>query len=97
MNATVGVNTVIRSVDWQRGDVALCFSTVYHACGAALAWAAERYGIEVNSIEIQHPLSSKDILRLTEERIQSLKKSGKTVKLLLFDAISSMPSVVVPW
>ncbi|KAG6018714.1 hypothetical protein E4U41_003647, partial [Claviceps citrina] len=56
-NATDGVNTVLRNVRWNNGDVVLSFSTVYEACGKAVDYLAEYHdgALEHRTIPLAYP------------------------------------------
>lgn len=50
-------------------------------------------GLKTIKTEIEYPISNDEILALTESAL----KTGQSVKLVLMDAISSLPGVRFPW
>jgi len=50
-------------------------------------------GFRIQKIELDYPISDEEIVRLTETE---LKHNGK-IRLVLMDAISSLPGVCFPW
>lgn len=96
-NSTTAVNCVLRSVPWNKGDVILCYDTAYGSCSAAIKLLKDRYAVEVDVLSLAYPLEHDALLEQTKKRIQALKREGKVVRLMLLDALSSTPGVIVPW
>lgn len=96
-NSTTAVNCVLRSVPWNQGDVILCYNTAYGSCSAAIKLLKDRYGVEVDVLDLVYPLEHDELLEQTKASIQKLKGEGKVVKLMLLDALSSAPGAIVPW
>jgi len=90
-NATTGVNTVLRSLDFEPGDELLTTDHEYNACRNVLDFVAERWRAKVVVASVPFPLSSE-----TEvvDRVLSAV-TGKT-KLLLIDHVTSATGVIFP-
>jgi len=104
LNATTGVNTVLRSIRWKKRDHILYFpSASYKACYNTLLYLQDHYDeldIQLVPVHFDVPISHKEILRLTEETIEKTRASlqpGERLHLGLMDAICSLPGVVMPW
>ncbi|BFZ59140.1 erg26, C-3 sterol dehydrogenase [Saitoella coloradoensis] len=93
-NATSGVNAVLRSLHWERGDKVLYMSTIYGACERALVYIADTRGVELVRLDVTYPLSDNAVMNIVKK---SLDLHKGTIKLALIDAVSSMPAVRVPW
>lgn len=90
-NATHGVNTVLRSLSFEKGDELLVTDHEYNACRNALDYVAKRTGAKVTIAKIQLPVKQpEDVLASILEKV-----SPKT-KLLLIDHVSSPTAVVFP-
>src|SRR5271169_1019535 len=63
-----------------------CEKTVQYLCDTVS-------GFKIEKIELDYPISDDEILTLTESAL----KSNKSIKLILMDAISSLPGVLLPW
>lgn len=91
VNATAGVNTVLRSLSFKPGDELLVSNHEYNACRNAIHYAADRCGATVITIEVPFPLESDD------EVLDSImaKVTDKT-RLLLIDHVTSQTGLVLP-
>lgn len=90
-NATTGVNTVLRSLEFKPGDELLVSNHGYNACRNALQFVAERSGAKVVVVEFPFPLESPD--EITKAVLE--KVTDKT-RLLLIDHITSPTGLVLP-
>ncbi|RLV95422.1 Hercynylcysteine sulfoxide lyase [Spathaspora sp. JA1] len=90
-NATTGVDTILRSYPFEKGDKIVIQSNVFGACGNVVKFLQDRYGIEYIKIEVNYPISDEEIL----EKFEKVFKEHKP-RLCLFDTISSMPGVIFP-
>lgn len=96
-NATTGVNTVLRNLDYQEGDVILHFNTIYGACSKTIESLHETTSVLESCIELTYPIEDDDILRLFKKSVQELRVQGKNVKLAIFDTVLTFPGVRFPW
>ena len=96
-NATTGINTVLRSLVFQQGDIILHFSTIYGACGKTVEYICETTPAESGNVMLEYPLNDDEIVAKFAEALEKLKADGKKVRVAIFDTISSLPGVVVPW
>lgn len=96
-NATTGVNTVLRSLQYQRGDVIIYFSTIYSACEKTVEYLMESTPAQGEKVELQYPMADDEVVRRFEEALDTLKTCGKRAKVAIFDTVSSIPGVRVPW
>ncbi len=90
-NATYGVNAVLRSRQWKKGDRILTTKLIYPACRNALAFIAEEFGVTVNTVEIPYPPRSADDI---VERIVTAVTPD--TKLALIDHVTSSTALVLP-
>lgn len=90
-NATTGINTVLRSLQFQPGDELLTTNQEYNACRNALNYVAERSGLQVVVAEVPFPIESPQ--QVVEAVLQKL--SPRT-RLALIDHIVSQTGLVFP-
>ncbi|MFO0728069.1 MAG: aminotransferase class V-fold PLP-dependent enzyme [Myxococcota bacterium] len=90
-NATEGVNTVLASFPFTRGDAVITTDHAYGACKAALDRLAAKLGLEV--IVAQVPFPIRDPEEVTAAVLGALKPS---VKLALLDHVTSPTALVFP-
>ena len=90
-NATTGVNTVLRSLDFKPGDELLVTDHEYNACRNALNFVAERTGARVVVAHLPFPLKS------PEEVVDAVVGAATSrTKLLLIDHVTSQTGMVLP-
>ncbi|KAI1499500.1 aminotransferase family protein-like protein [Biscogniauxia marginata] len=96
-NALTGVNTVLRNLTYQDGDVILYFSTIYDACLKTIQSLEETTPARGFGIELTYPLEDADILDMFRAAVLVIQVQGKRVKLAIFDTVISFPGVRFPW
>lgn len=90
-NATSGVNSVLRSLTFRRGDEILVTDHEYNACRNVVNYVAELSGARVVVAPIPFPLTNEEqIITPILERITS------RTRLAMLDHITSQTGVVMP-
>ena len=96
-NATTAVNTVLRSLQYQHGDVIVYFSTIYSACEKTVEYLVESTSVQGEKVDLQYPIDDDEVVRRFEEALDRVKSQGKRSRVAIFDTVSSFPGVRVPW
>ena len=96
-NATTGVNTVLRSLVFKEGDVIVYFSTIYGSCEKTVEYLKETTPVKSAKVKLSYPMEDDDVLSKFHEKIKELKDQGKRPRVAIFDTVSSLPGVRVPW
>lgn len=90
-NATIGINTVLKSLELKPDDEILFTNQIYPACRNTILFLNETKGIGFNEVKIKLPVSGK------EEIInQILEGVNERTKIALIDHISSLPGMIFP-
>jgi len=90
-NATTGVNTVLRSLCFQRGDELLVTDHEYNASRNALNFVAEKSGALVVAAKIPFPLKSEaEIIDAILSRVTA------RTRLALLDHVTSQTGLILP-
>ncbi len=90
-NATSGVNTVLRSLQFKPGDELLVTNHEYNACRNALDFVAQCSGAKVVVAAVPFPLQSVDQIVET-----ILKRVTPRTRLALLDHVTSQTGLVMP-
>ncbi len=91
VNATTGVNTVLRSLDLEAGDELLVTDQEYNACRNALNAVAAAAGAKVVVATVPFPIASED--EIVEAVIDRM---GPHTRLVLVDHVTSQTGMVLP-
>ncbi|OMJ28050.1 putative L-cysteine desulfhydrase 1 [Smittium culicis] len=97
-NTTSSLNTVLRGLTFEEGDVIFKYSTSYNACSNVIKFICETTKAEFVDIQINFPMTDDEIVKATRAAIDKVKQdSSKRVRFALIDAIISVPGIVLPY
>jgi isopenicillin-N epimerase len=91
-NATSGVNTVMRSLRFEKGDEILVPDHAYQACRNTLDYVAQRWGATVVTVNIPFPISGPEVV---VERMMA-GVTSRTV-LAMVDTVTSPTGLLMPF
>ena len=96
-NATTAVNTVLRNLTYDDGDVILYFSTAYPACEKTIQYVCETTSAEPYPYHIKFPIEDDDLIEEFKLCVEYLISTKRRVKIAMFDTIVTFPGVRMPW
>lgn len=100
-NATVGVNTVFRNLQWDddKKDEILYFSNIYGGCGKTIDYIVDtRYGrVSSREIPLEFPIDDEEVVTRFRAAVKTSEAEGKRPKVCMFDTVSSMPGTRFPF
>ncbi|EOD49103.1 putative aminotransferase family protein [Neofusicoccum parvum UCRNP2] len=96
-NATTGVNTVLRNLEYEDGDVIVYFATIYGACEKTVKYICETTKAQEAKVEYTYPIEDDELVRRFKEVVAKERAAGRNVKVAIFDVVVSMPGVRMPF
>nr|POE76208.1 hercynylcysteine sulfoxide lyase [Quercus suber] len=96
-NVTNGVETILRNLEYERGDVVLSFSTIYGAFANTLKHLGQTTQLSVKTIEYILPIEDGTLYDMLDEAIKTSRAEGLRPRLVLFDTINALPGVRMPF
>lgn len=100
-NATTGVNTILRCILWNADckDEIIYFNTIYGACGKTIDYIVDSSLGRVSSREIRllYPCEDHEVVAAFKNAVGSSRKDGKRARICVFDTVSSLPAVRLPF
>jgi len=91
-NATSGVNTVLRSLDFNKNDEILIPNHAYQACRNAVDYVSKKTGAKVITCDIPFPVDNEEIII---ERVMNCV--SERTKLALIDTVTSPTGIKMPF
>ena len=99
-NATVGMDTVFKNIEWEKGDVILCYEIIYGAVASELSWLKIERGVDVEMVECEWPIGDEEMVRRYVDAIRKINNEGegkRRVRMAVCDTVVSMPGVRIPF
>jgi selenocysteine lyase/cysteine desulfurase len=96
-NATTGINTVLRSLTFHKGDHILYFATIYGACEKTINYITETTPASAAKITFTYPVEDDWLISEFKRKVKEVETAGGKVKVALFDTVVSMPGVRMPF
>ena len=96
-NATTGVNVVLRSLVYTKDDVILHLSTLYGSLGKTIKYLEETTPVKGLRVPVEYPIGNEELCTRFHAAIKQAKSQCINVKIAIFDTISSLPGVRVPY
>ena len=96
-NTTTALNTVLRGLVFNPGDVIIYPSTTYGAVEKLIEYIKETTPAESRKLEYTYPVSDARMCSMFEAAIQEIRAEGKNPKIAIFDTIVSVPGVRMPF
>ncbi len=91
-NATSGVNTILRSLQFEQGDEILVPNHAYQACRNTIDFVANRWGAKVVEVAIPFPIDGPQVV------IDLMKSAcSERTKLVMIDTVTSPTGLRMPF
>ena len=97
-NATTAINTVLQNLRFKRGEFILHLSTLYGSVAKMIEYISETRGVESINVAVEYPINDDEVVTKFQTAINRVKwGSWRRARVAIFDTISSLPGVRVPW
>lgn len=96
-NASTAFDTILRNMVFRPGDVVLCFDIGYESFANTLQYLSETTPLEYVQVTLDLPASEDGICSTLQFVIDDLRAAGKNPRMAVFDTISSLPAVRLPF
>ncbi|TFK16814.1 PLP-dependent transferase [Coprinopsis marcescibilis] len=99
-NATTGVYTVLRNIDWEEGDVLFALSTTYAAVAKQVKYLADiKPHPKISAMPLVFPTTHEKILEDFRAclRAADVQVSPNNKRVVIIDSIISNPGILLPW
>ncbi|KAK8096985.1 aminotransferase family protein [Apiospora kogelbergensis] len=106
-NATTGIDTVLKNIVWQPGDVILCYEVVYSSVANGLEYLRETTPVEIRVVHVPLPVADDELVRTMVDAARAINADKTTVsakgnrekrvRLAICDTIISGPGARVPF
>ena len=97
-NATTAINVVLHNLKYDEGEVILHFSTLYGSIAKMNEYIHETRGVESVNVAVEYPIDDDALVSKFQMAIKDVNAGNKQrVKIAIFDTISCLPGVRVPW
>ncbi|KAF8651420.1 hypothetical protein AX16_004723 [Volvariella volvacea WC 439] len=99
-NASMGLNTVLRNIEWEEGDVIFDCNTTYHSISRTVQVLADTSPHPtISHFPLLFPTTHSHILASFRAHLRSAQAQAKPGKrrVAVIDSIVSNPGVLLPW
>lgn len=96
-NATTAINVVLENLRFEKGEVILHLSTVYGSVAKMIEYIHETRGTESVNVAVEYPTDDDVLVSKFQTAVKDIKFGKRRVGIAIFDTISSLPGVRVPW
>lgn len=96
-NTSLGMDTILRNLEFKPGDVVIVFATVYYSVGNTLSSIQEMNPVQTRTVEYTFPISHDEIMGKFFEVLRNARNEGLNVRATILDTIVSTPGVRFPF
>jgi len=97
-NASYGISTVLRNIEWQKDDIIVAFNITYNSVARTARYISDTPPHPVVSeITLGFPTTPVKVVAQFRDHLRRLpRKNGQKV-VAIIDSISSLPGTLMPW
>ncbi|KAJ7045044.1 PLP-dependent transferase [Mycena alexandri] len=97
-NASHGISTVLRNIEWQKDDIIVIFNTTYGSVARAAHYISDAPPHPTVSELILHfPTTPAEVITRFREHLRRLPRKTNQQVVAVIDSIISVPAILLPW
>ncbi|KAH9479109.1 Hercynylcysteine sulfoxide lyase [Psilocybe cubensis] len=97
-NASMGLNVVLRNIDWEEGDIIIAFTTTYNSISRTAAYLSDKPPHPtITVIDLAFPMTHNDIINKFKAHLEAHPAKPNKKRVAIIDSIVSNPGVLLPW
>ena len=96
-NATTGVNTILRNLSYEEGDVIIYFATIYGAIEKMITSLTETTPLQARKVDYTCPISHQALVQKFRDVVEQARSEGLNVKVAVYDTVTSLPGMRFPF
>ncbi|KAJ6601260.1 pyridoxal phosphate-dependent transferase [Mycena vulgaris] len=97
-NASHGVSTVLRNIEWQKDDTIVAFNTTYNSVASTARYISDTPPHPVVSeLTLVFPTTPSQVVAQFRDHLRHLPRKEDQKVFAIIDSIISMPAILLPW
>lgn len=97
-NASHGISTVLRNIEWQKDDIIITFNTTYNSIARTAQYLSDvPPHPAMSEFTLKFPTAPAEIVDEFRAHLRSLPRGNGQKVVAIIDSIISLPAVLLPW
>ncbi|PPQ88741.1 hypothetical protein CVT25_008548 [Psilocybe cyanescens] len=98
VNASLGINVVLRNFDWEEGDIIISFTTTYNSISRTAKYLSDVPPHPTSTVvNLAFPMTHDQIINQFKAHLKDNPAKPNKKRVAIIDSIISNPGVLLPW